>query len=49
MADVKTISGVLQELMLNIRASGLDWDYVWQDTEQELLWRFLVEMKEIML
>jgi hypothetical protein len=21
----------------------------WQDTEQELLWQFLVEMKEIML
>jgi hypothetical protein len=53
MADVKTISGVFTGHMLNIlyqrASSGLDWDYVWQDTEQELLWQFLVETKEIML
>jgi nitric oxide reductase large subunit len=53
MADVKTISGVFTGHMLNIPPKsqfrfGLG-IMSWQDTEQELLWQFLVETKEIML
>jgi leucyl-tRNA synthetase len=51
MADVKTISGVFREHMLNIlyqrASSGLIGIMSWH-TEQELLWQFL-ETKEIML
>jgi hypothetical protein len=51
MADVKTISGVFTEHAehpLPKSQFRFDWDYVLQDTEQELLWQFLVETKEML-
>jgi nitric oxide reductase large subunit len=53
MADVKTISGVFRAyaehpLPKSQFRFGLG-IMSWQDTEQELLWQFLVETKEIML
>jgi hypothetical protein len=52
MADVKTISGVFTGHMLNILLLKSQFRFglgimSWQDTEQELLWRFLVEMKRL--